>query len=78
MKNCNLASSHQFLRLDTHLNNVKCNCNGFDFVTVVNLIKNCTQRVMLTRTTITNNEEAEGRLLCCLNGRSIEIILDQF
>ena len=58
MHNCNLARSLQFLRLDTHLTSVKCNCNGFDVVTVVSLIKNWTLRVTLTRTTITNNEEA--------------------
>ena len=40
MQNCNLARSLQFLRLDTHLSSVKCGCNGFDVVTVVNLIKN--------------------------------------
>ena len=39
MKNCNLARSLQFLRLDTHLTGVKCDCNGFDVVTVVNLFK---------------------------------------
>ena len=39
MQNCNLARSLQFLRLDTHLTSVKCDCNGFTVVTVVNLIK---------------------------------------
>ena len=29
MQNCNLARSLQFLRLDTHLTSVKCDCNGF-------------------------------------------------
>ena len=42
MQNCNLARSLQFLRLDTQLTGVKCDCNGFDVVTVVNLIKNWT------------------------------------
>ena len=42
MQNCNLARSFQFLRLDTHLTRVKCDCNEFDVVTVVNLIKNWT------------------------------------
>ena len=42
MQNCNLASSLQFLRLDAHLTSVKSYCNGFDVVTVVNLIKNWT------------------------------------
>ena len=40
MKNYNLAKSLQFLRLDTHLTSLKCDCNRFDVVTVVNLIKN--------------------------------------
>ena len=40
MQNCNLATSLQFLRLDTHLTSVKCDCNEFDVVAVVNLIKN--------------------------------------
>ena len=30
------------LRLDTHLANVKCDCNEFAVVTVVNSIKICT------------------------------------
>ena len=38
MQNCNLARSLQFLRLETHLTSVKCDCNGFAVVTVVNLI----------------------------------------
>ena len=42
MQNSNLAGSLQFLRLDTHLTSVKCDCNGFDVVAIVNLIKNCT------------------------------------
>ena len=42
MQNCNLASSLQFLRLDTHLTSVKCKSNGLAVVTVVNLIKNWT------------------------------------
>ena len=42
MQNCNLASTLQFLRLDTHSTNVKFDCNGFAVVTVVNLIKNWT------------------------------------
>ena len=42
MQNCNLARSLQFLLLDTHLTSVKCDYNGFDAVTVVNLIKNWT------------------------------------
>ena len=42
MQNCNLSRSLQFLRLDTHLISVKCDCNGFAVVTVVNLIKNWT------------------------------------
>ena len=42
MQSCNLARSLQFLCLDTHLTTVKCDCNGFAVVTVVNLIKNCT------------------------------------
>ena len=42
MQNCNLAISLRFLRLDTHSTSVKCNCNGFAVVTVVNLIKNWT------------------------------------
>ena len=42
MQNCNLARLLQFLRLDTHLTSVKCDYNGFDVVTVVNLIKNWT------------------------------------
>ena len=42
MQNYNLAKSLQFIRLDTHLTSVKCDCNGFAVVTVVNLIKNCT------------------------------------
>ena len=32
---------------------------------------------MSTRTTITNTEEVKGSLLYCLNGRSMEFILDQ-
>ena len=40
MQNCNLAKSLQFLCLDTYLTSVKCDCNGFAVVTVVNLIKN--------------------------------------
>ena len=42
MKNYNLARSLQFLCLDTHLTSLKCDCNVFDVVTVVNLIKNWT------------------------------------
>ena len=42
MQNCNLAGSLQFVRLDTHLTSVICDCNGFDVVAVVNLNKNCT------------------------------------
>ena len=42
MQNCNLASSLQFLRLDTHLTSVKSDCKGLAVVTVVNLIKNWT------------------------------------
>ena len=42
MQNCNLARSLQFLRLDTHLTSVKCDCNGFAVVAVVKLIKNWT------------------------------------
>ena len=38
MQNCSLAGLLQFLRLDTHLTSVKCDCNGSDVVTVVNLI----------------------------------------
>ena len=37
MQNCNLSRSLQFLHLDTHLTSVKCDCNGFSVVTVVNL-----------------------------------------
>ena len=59
MQNCNLTKSLQFLRLDTRLTSVKCDCNGFAVVTVVNLIKNWTLRVTSMRTTITNNEEAK-------------------
>ena len=40
MQNCNLSRSLQFLRLDTHLTRVKCDCNGFAVViTIVNLLK---------------------------------------
>ena len=39
MQNGNLASTLQFLRLDTHLTSVKSDCNGFAVVTVVNTIK---------------------------------------
>ena len=78
MQNCNLARSLQFLHLDTRLTSVKYNCNGFNVITVVNLIKNSMYRVTSTRTTITNNEEAQGSILYCLNGQSMEIILDQF
>ena len=42
MQNCNLALSLRFLRLDTRLTSVKCDCKIFDVVTVVNLIKNWT------------------------------------
>ena len=42
MRNCYLARSLQFLCLDTHLTGVKCDCNGLDVATVVNLIKNWT------------------------------------
>ena len=35
MQNCNLARSLQFLRLDTHLTSVKCDCNGFAVVIVI-------------------------------------------
>ena len=42
MQNCNLARLLQFLRLDIHLTSVKCDCNGVNVVTVVNLIKNWT------------------------------------
>ena len=59
MQNCNLARSLEFLRLDTYLTSVKCDCNGFDVVTVVNLIKNSTLRATSTRTKITNNEETK-------------------
>ena len=38
MQKCNSARSLQFLSLDTHLASVKFDCNGFDVVTVVNLI----------------------------------------
>ena len=37
MQNCNLSRLLQFLRLDTRLTGVKCDCNGFAIVTVVNL-----------------------------------------
>ena len=42
MQNWNLARSLDFTFrvLDSHLTSVKCDCNGFDVVTVVNLIKN--------------------------------------
>ena len=40
MQNCNLPRSLQYLRLDTYLTSVKCDCNDFAVVTVVNLIKN--------------------------------------
>ena len=40
MQNFNLAKSLQFLHLNTHLTSMKCDCNKFDVVTVVNLIKN--------------------------------------
>ena len=40
MQNCNLARSLQFLRVDTRLTSVKCDCNGFAVVTVVNLKSN--------------------------------------
>ena len=78
MQNCNLAGSLQFLRLDTHLTTVKCDCNRFDVVTVVNLIKIWTQRVTSTRTTITNNEKAKRSLFHCLNCRNMKNSLDQF
>ena len=39
MQNSNLAKSLQFLLLDAHLSSMKCDRNGFDVVTVVNLIK---------------------------------------
>ena len=42
MQNYNLARSLQFLRLDTHLTRVKCDCNSFAIVTVVNINKNWT------------------------------------
>ena len=42
MQNYNFAKSLQFLLLDTHLTSVKCDCNGFAVVTVINLIKNWT------------------------------------
>ena len=42
MQNCKLARSLQFLRLDTHLTSVKCDCNGYAFVIVVNVIKKWT------------------------------------
>ena len=42
MQNWNLAKLLTFLRLDTHLTSVKWNCNEFDVITVVNLIKNWT------------------------------------
>ena len=32
MQNCNLARSLQFLRLDTHLSSMKCDCNGLAVV----------------------------------------------
>ena len=54
MQNCNLTRSLQFLRLNTHLTS---DCNGFDVVAIVNLIKNWTSRVTSTRTTIRNNEK---------------------
>ena len=40
MQNCNLARSFKFLRFDAYLTSVKCDCNRFDAVTVVSLIKN--------------------------------------
>ena len=39
MQNCNLERLLKFLRLDTYLTGVKCNCFGFAVATVVNLIK---------------------------------------
>ena len=42
MENCNSARSLEFLRLDTRLNSLKCDCNGFAVVAVVNVIKNWT------------------------------------
>ena len=42
MQNRNLSRLLQFLRLDTHLTSVKCDCNGFAVVTVVKLIENWT------------------------------------
>ena len=42
MQNCNLARSLKFLRLDTYLTSVKCDCNGFGVVTVINLTKKWT------------------------------------
>ena len=38
MQNCNLARLLQFLRQETCLTGVKCDCNGFAVVTVVNLM----------------------------------------
>ena len=42
MQNCNLARSLQFFRLDTHLTSVKCDCNEFAVVIIVDLITNWT------------------------------------
>ena len=36
MQNCNLERSLQFLQFFTHLTSVKCDCNGFAVVAVVN------------------------------------------
>ena len=42
MQKCNLPRSLPFLRLNTHLTSMKCDCNGFAVVTVINLIKKWT------------------------------------
>ena len=42
MQNCNLARSLHFLTLDSHLTSLKCDCDAFAVVTVVNLIKKWT------------------------------------
>ena len=52
MQNCNLAKSLQFLCLDTHLTSVEPNCNGFNVIAFVNLIKNWTLRVTSTLVTL--------------------------
>ena len=50
MQNSNLARSLQFLRLDTHLTSVKCDCNRFDVVTVVIVRKERRQRARQLQT----------------------------